>query len=36
MDNIATRAYTLTRMVTFLADSIFDYELKLLSAIRRD
>jgi hypothetical protein len=36
MDNIATRAYTLTRMVAFLVDSIFDYELKLLSAIRRD
>ena len=36
-DKIATRAYMLmTRMVAISVDSIFEYELKLLSAIRRD
>lgn len=36
-DKIATRAYMLmTRMVAISVGSIFEYELKLLSAIRRD
>lgn len=36
-DKIATRAYMLmTRMAAISVDSIFEYELKLLSAIRRD